>query len=160
MGAKDWMLSYADGEIRPILQSVPTIDRGATQALVRQLYPARGIIEDIGAPMAFEDPYWAGDVLPSPAATRIQGSSFRFIRPNSPKVPCAPFRLHLRRARPRRRPRSGANRLGRLRGPAHSRHLTFAPGTGPRSCPKSVMPLRACSGRQVTPDFGHILDLI
>ncbi len=27
MGAKDWMLLYADGGIRPILQSAPPVDR-------------------------------------------------------------------------------------------------------------------------------------
>jgi Family of unknown function (DUF6928) len=40
MGAKDWMLMYADGEIAPILASAPALDRDATQALVRRLYPA------------------------------------------------------------------------------------------------------------------------
>lgn len=45
MGAKDWMLLYADGEIRLILQSAPAIDRSATQALVRRLYSAHRIAE-------------------------------------------------------------------------------------------------------------------
>jgi uncharacterized protein DUF6928 len=45
MGAKDWMLVYADGEIRPILQSTPAIDRNATAALVGQLYPAHHVAE-------------------------------------------------------------------------------------------------------------------
>ncbi len=45
MGAKDWMLLYADGEIEPILRSVPAIDRDATQALVRRLYPAHRLAE-------------------------------------------------------------------------------------------------------------------
>jgi hypothetical protein len=154
MGAKDWMLLYADGEIPPILRSAPALDRDAARALVRRLYPRRrlagigdgtlleqasprrgrvyagwfpglavlctkdaaldrpsqlhrrfldeaagrtvylhamhsvvdwfayaiwpaggalrralslapdaGIIEDIGAPLAFEQPYWAGDRL-------------------------------------------------------------------------------------------------
>ncbi len=39
MGAKDWMLLYADREIRPILQSAPPIDRAATRDLVARLYP-------------------------------------------------------------------------------------------------------------------------
>ena len=36
---------YANGEIRPILQSTPAIDRTATGALVRRLYPAHRIAE-------------------------------------------------------------------------------------------------------------------
>lgn len=48
MGAKDWMLFYATGEIRPILRAAPPIDRDATTALVRRLYPRRRVdpIED------------------------------------------------------------------------------------------------------------------
>jgi hypothetical protein len=45
MGAKDWMLVYAAGEIGPVLQSAPAIDRDATRALVRRLYPAHRIAE-------------------------------------------------------------------------------------------------------------------
>ncbi|WP_433174731.1 DUF6928 family protein [Actinoallomurus sp. CA-150999] len=43
MGAKDWMLMYADAEVRPILQSTPPIDRGATAALVERLHPGRHV---------------------------------------------------------------------------------------------------------------------
>jgi hypothetical protein len=43
VGAKDWMLLYAKGEIRPILQAAPTADRAATQALVTRLYPAHRV---------------------------------------------------------------------------------------------------------------------
>jgi hypothetical protein len=39
MGAKDWLLMYADGEIQPVLRSAPVLDRQATRALVRRLYP-------------------------------------------------------------------------------------------------------------------------
>lgn len=45
MGAKDWMLFYADGAVRPILQSAPAIDRAATGALIRRLYPAHRIAD-------------------------------------------------------------------------------------------------------------------
>jgi hypothetical protein len=45
VGAKDWMLVYSDGEIRSILQSSPSIDREATGALVRRLYPEHRIVE-------------------------------------------------------------------------------------------------------------------
>lgn len=43
MGAKDWMLLYAEGEVRPILRSAPALDREATGALVRRLYPAHQV---------------------------------------------------------------------------------------------------------------------
>src|SRR5699024_1747663 len=36
---------YADGDIRPILQSLPEIDREATRQLVARLYPGRVITE-------------------------------------------------------------------------------------------------------------------
>jgi uncharacterized protein DUF6928 len=39
MGAKSWLLVYADGEIQPVLRSAPVLDRQATRALVRRLYP-------------------------------------------------------------------------------------------------------------------------
>jgi hypothetical protein len=45
MGAKDWMVLYAQGEIRPILQSTPEIDRDATRALMGRLYPGRRLTE-------------------------------------------------------------------------------------------------------------------
>src|SRR6185369_6356939 len=44
VGAKDWMLFYADGDVRPILQSNPEIDRDATRALVQRLYPGRRLV--------------------------------------------------------------------------------------------------------------------
>jgi hypothetical protein len=45
MGAKDWMLLYADGDIRSILQSAPPIDRDATRNLVRRLYPEHRLVQ-------------------------------------------------------------------------------------------------------------------
>jgi uncharacterized protein DUF6928 len=49
MGAKDWMLLYSEGDIRPILQAAPPADWDATQALVARLYPAHRIarIQDV-----------------------------------------------------------------------------------------------------------------
>lgn len=38
MGAKDWMVMYADGDVRQILQSNPALDRAATEAMVGRLY--------------------------------------------------------------------------------------------------------------------------
>lgn len=45
MGAKDWLLVYADGEIQPLLRSAPALDRPATRALVRRLYPGHQLSE-------------------------------------------------------------------------------------------------------------------
>ena len=39
------------GEIRPVLQAAPPVDRAAARAL---------IIENTGTPMDFESPFWAG----------------------------------------------------------------------------------------------------
>ena len=46
MGAKTWMLAYADGDARLILAAKPRLDREAAIALVRQLFPA-GKLEPI-----------------------------------------------------------------------------------------------------------------
>jgi hypothetical protein len=45
VGAKDWMVVYADGDVRPVLQAAPPIDRDETRALVRRLYPSRRVVE-------------------------------------------------------------------------------------------------------------------
>ena len=45
MGAKNWMLFYTDGDVRPILQAAPPIDRAATRALVHRLYLTHQLIE-------------------------------------------------------------------------------------------------------------------
>jgi hypothetical protein len=45
VGAKDWMLLYAEGEIRPVLQAAPPVDRAAARALVERLYPAHRIAQ-------------------------------------------------------------------------------------------------------------------
>jgi hypothetical protein len=39
MGATDWMIFYADRDIPSVLRDRPSLDRGATDALVRALYP-------------------------------------------------------------------------------------------------------------------------
>jgi hypothetical protein len=44
MGAKDWMVFFADGEIGPILQAAPALDRGETHAVVTRLYPVHRIV--------------------------------------------------------------------------------------------------------------------
>ncbi len=45
MGAKDWMVFYADGDVRSVLQSAPAIDRAATREFVSQLYAGRPLRE-------------------------------------------------------------------------------------------------------------------
>lgn len=45
MGANDYMLFYADGDVRSVLESGPAIDRAATRALVERLHPGRPITE-------------------------------------------------------------------------------------------------------------------
>lgn len=45
MGAKDWILFYADGDVRSALRSGPAIDRTATRALVERLHPGRRITD-------------------------------------------------------------------------------------------------------------------
>jgi hypothetical protein len=44
MGAKDWMLMYADGDVRPLLQVPPPPDRDTTNALIARLYPGHHIV--------------------------------------------------------------------------------------------------------------------
>ncbi len=41
MGAKDWIVMFAEGQVRPVLAAVPALDREATVDLVRRLYPGR-----------------------------------------------------------------------------------------------------------------------
>jgi hypothetical protein len=41
MGAKDWMLVYADRPVADVLRAQPEVDRQATQAFVEQLHPGR-----------------------------------------------------------------------------------------------------------------------
>jgi hypothetical protein len=53
VGAKDWMLFYAEDEVRSILQAAPPIDRDATRQLVQRLYP-RHQLEEIEDGTLFE----------------------------------------------------------------------------------------------------------
>jgi hypothetical protein len=56
MGAKDWMVFYADGEVRPILQAAPPLDRAATRALVDRLYPSHDVVEIADASLDMSNP--------------------------------------------------------------------------------------------------------
>ncbi|MET0858352.1 MAG: hypothetical protein ABWY27_16500 [Telluria sp.] len=40
MGAKTWMLAYVDGSANKILESYPRLDRSATEALAKRLFPS------------------------------------------------------------------------------------------------------------------------
>ncbi len=46
MGAKDWMIVYADGDVRPVLRKAGEPDRAATRAVVERLYPGATPIGD------------------------------------------------------------------------------------------------------------------
>ena len=49
MGAKDWMIFYADRDVASVLRERPTCDRDATERLVRELFPDKAVtsIDDI-----------------------------------------------------------------------------------------------------------------
>jgi Family of unknown function (DUF6928) len=56
MGAKNWMLFYTDGDVRPILQAAPPIDRATTRALVQRLYPTHELVETADGSLADTGP--------------------------------------------------------------------------------------------------------
>jgi hypothetical protein len=56
VGAKDWMLLFAEGEVRPILQAAPPIDRDATRDLVARLYPSHQLSEIEDGSLDFANP--------------------------------------------------------------------------------------------------------
>lgn len=62
MGATDWLVMYADGDIRSVDWFAFAVWAGDGE-LWRSLSlsPDHGIMENIGPPMAFEAPYWAGE---------------------------------------------------------------------------------------------------
>ena len=43
MGAKTWMIAYSNGPIATILKSRPALDRQASAALAKKLFPAPGL---------------------------------------------------------------------------------------------------------------------
>ena len=44
MGAKDWMLVYAERDVPGLLRERPALDREATERLVRRLFPSREVV--------------------------------------------------------------------------------------------------------------------
>ncbi|GAA4091729.1 DUF6928 family protein [Nocardioides kongjuensis] len=86
MGAKDWLICYADDTLASVLAARPELDRVATDALVRRLFPAHEVtpvganeevLEDVGDHLAFEEPYWAGE-LPATEDEEDEEYSFPF----------------------------------------------------------------------------------
>ncbi|WP_406022387.1 hypothetical protein OH802_22845 [Nocardioides sp. NBC_00850] len=46
MGAKDWFICYADGDVSKLLARQPEIDRAATEELVRRLFPNHSVVPE------------------------------------------------------------------------------------------------------------------
>lgn len=46
MGAKTWMLVYADGDVRSVLRASPQLERKAARNMVARLHPGRQISDD------------------------------------------------------------------------------------------------------------------
>ncbi|NYJ01911.1 hypothetical protein HNR19_002609 [Nocardioides thalensis] len=44
MGAKDWFVCYADGDVSSLLATRPEIDRAATEALIRRLFAGHTVV--------------------------------------------------------------------------------------------------------------------
>lgn len=56
MGAKDWMLLYADDDVARILRSQPQLDRTATQAFVERLHPGTRLTPIADACLDYTNP--------------------------------------------------------------------------------------------------------
>jgi hypothetical protein len=56
MGAKTWMLVYADGNARDLLAAKPKLDRGATLRLARELFPNDGLQAIDDGSLAYTSP--------------------------------------------------------------------------------------------------------
>ena len=56
MGAKTWMLVYADGNDRDLLAAKPKLDRGATLRLARELFPNDGLQAIDDGSLAYTSP--------------------------------------------------------------------------------------------------------
>lgn len=54
MGAKDFLLIYADGQVGPILESGPVLDRAGTDSFVRRVYGGR-VSAELGEGKLAED---------------------------------------------------------------------------------------------------------
>ena len=46
MGAKDWFICYADGDVSRVLAARPELDRAATEEVVGRLFPDRTVVPD------------------------------------------------------------------------------------------------------------------
>jgi hypothetical protein len=56
MGAKDWMVFYAERDVPDVLREAPTLDRDATQRLVHQLFPGKDVVAIDDVSLAFANP--------------------------------------------------------------------------------------------------------
>ena len=56
MGAKDWMIFFAEREIPEVLAAGPELDRDATERLVRELFPDKAITAIDDASLGFANP--------------------------------------------------------------------------------------------------------
>lgn len=56
MGAKDWMVFYAERDIPPVLRERPPFDREATGRLVEQLFPRHAVAPIDDVTMLYGDP--------------------------------------------------------------------------------------------------------
>jgi len=84
MGAKDWLICYADRNVASVLAARPELDRAATDALVRRLFPSRTVT-------AIDDGTLGDDINPAddliyaavwPGATLLCTSEVALDRPS------------------------------------------------------------------------------
>ena len=56
MGAKDWILVYAEQDVATVLRAEPQIDRAATERLVRRLFSHRRLVPRPDRSLAWTNP--------------------------------------------------------------------------------------------------------
>ena len=56
MGAKDWFICYADGNVPSVLEARRDFDRAGTDALVRRLFASREVVADEDGTLANANP--------------------------------------------------------------------------------------------------------
>ena len=84
MGAKDWMVFYAERDVPEVLRQAPSLDRDATQRLVQRLFPDKdvGAINDVS--LAIANPP-DGEIYAAvwPGATVVCASELGIDRPST-----------------------------------------------------------------------------
>ena len=84
MGAKDWLICYADDTLASVLAARPELDRVATDALVRRLFPAHEVTP-VGAGTLGDDVNPADDMVCAavwPGASLVCTSEAALDRPS------------------------------------------------------------------------------